>query len=127
MKYLALIALFGAATEAFKLKEPVATKWNEENPHPGYPAGWDEFEGFEHLGSYTRTIPEQFDVEEAGGDQFMWSMYHNYATEKATDDGKPTGEFVLKPLEAKMAAYEILNTHLGLSGKAAEDYMAKNF
>ena len=57
----------------------------------------------------------------------MWSMYENYALEKTTDDGKPTGKFVFKPMEAKMGAYEILKTHMGLEGKAAEDYLAKNF
>ena len=57
----------------------------------------------------------------------MWSMYQNYALEKTTSEGKPTGRFVLTPMEAKMAAYEILNTHMGLKGKAAEDYLAQNF
>ena len=40
-----------------------------------------------------------------GGDQFMWSMYQNYALEKTTDDGKSTARFFLTPIEAKMAAY----------------------
>ena len=57
----------------------------------------------------------------------MWSMYENYAHEKTTDEGAPTGKFVFRPMEAKMAAYEILKTHMGLEGKAAEDYMAQNF
>ena len=129
MKYLALCALFGASAQAIRVAKygDVATKWDADHPHPGYPAGWDDFEGSEHLGKYERVIPEQFDVEEKGGDQFMWSMYHNYAREKATDEGVKTGKFVFGPMEAKMGAYEILKTHMGLEGKAAEDYLDKNF
>tara|TARA_B110000305_G_C19022719_1_gene440092 strand:+ start:76 stop:453 length:378 start_codon:yes stop_codon:yes gene_type:complete len=125
MKSLAVIAMV-ACTQAVKLEKygDVATKWDEDHPHPGFPANWEDFEGGEHLGSYKRTLPGQFDVEGMGGDQFMWSMYQNYALEKTTDKGEPTGKFVLTPMEAKMAAYEILGTHMGLKGKAAEDYLA---
>ena len=34
---------------------------------------------------------------------------------------------MFKPPQAKMAAYEILDTHLGLKGKDAEDYLDKYF
>lgn len=57
----------------------------------------------------------------------MWSMYENYARELTTDDGKKLGKFVFKPQDAEPACYEILKTHLGLSGKAADEYMDKNF
>merc|ERR1712227_290588 len=129
MKSLALIALFGAATQAVRVAKygDVATVWDEDHPHPGYPAGFDDFAGKEGLGNYKREIPEQFDVEGQGGDQFMWSMYENYAREKATPEGVKTGKFVLGPMEAKMAAYEILKTQLNLDGKAAQDYMDQNF
>ena len=129
MKSVALIMMAAAGCSAVQLNQygDIATKWDEDHPHPGFPANWDDFEGKEHLGTYTRSIPKQFDVEGAGGDQFMWSMYQNYALEKTTADGKPTGRFVLTPMEAKMAAYEILSTHMGLKGKAAEDYLAQNF
>jgi hypothetical protein len=129
MKSLSILALIGA-TSAVQLKanyDGIATKWDEDRPHPGFPAGWDDFSGTEHLGAYERTIPTQFDVEGAGGDQFTWSMYANYAREKTTDTGKKTGEFIFKPQDAAPPCLEILKTHLGLTGKAADDYMDANF
>lgn len=54
-------------------------------------------------------------------------MYDQYAREATTDDGKPTGKFIFKPQDALPCAYEILKTHLGLTGKAADDYIAQNF
>ena len=54
-------------------------------------------------------------------------MINNYAVELATPEGKPTGEFVLRFNNAKQAAYEILDTHLGIKDKAAEDYVTKYF
>ena len=57
----------------------------------------------------------------------MNSMYDNYAREKSTDEGAPVGKFVFKPMEARMASYEILATHMGLTGKAAENYLDENF
>lgn len=129
MKSIAILALVGA-TSAVKLEAHyggIATKWDEDRPHPGFPAGWDDFSGTEHLGSYSREIPSQFDVEGAGGDQFMWSMYANYARELTSDTGKKTGVFVFKPQDALPPCYEILKTHLGLDGKAAQDYIDSNF
>ena len=71
MKTICLVALLGAVS-AVKVGSHfggIATKWDEDHPHPGFPAGWDEDnESVEHLGKYSRTIPEQFDVEGAGGD-----------------------------------------------------------
>ena len=40
--------------------QPIATVWNDANPHPGYPAGHDDFFGKEGLGFYDRVIPENF-------------------------------------------------------------------
>ena len=57
----------------------------------------------------------------------MWSMYDNYAREATTDDGKKTGKFIFKPQDALPAAREILATHMGLTGEAAENYIDKNF
>lgn len=54
-------------------------------------------------------------------------MIRNYALELSTDEGKKTGVFAFKPPQAKMAAYEVLKTHMGLDGKAAEDFLDKNF
>lgn len=50
-------------------------------------------------------------------------MIGNYAHEAATDTGTPTGDFYMNFGAAKMGAYEVLRTHLGLEGQAAEDYL----
>lgn len=127
MKLLSLALIGAASAVRHKAHYDVATRWDEDRPHPGFPAHWDDFAGVEHLGAYSRKLPEQFDVEGQGGDQFMWSMYDNYAREATTDDGKPTGKFIFKPMDARAPCYEILKTHMGLTGKAADDYMDKNF
>ena len=46
-------------------------------------------------------------------------MIKNYALEETTPEGKPTGKFYFKILNAQVAAYEILQTHMGLTGKKA--------
>lgn len=105
----------------------IATKWDKEKKHPGYPAWQDEFEGYEGLGNYKRVIPDNFQGPGSGDHQFMYSMIKKYATELATDDGKPTGKFVLKKNEALAAAKEVVGTHMSLHGKEADDYLAANF
>ena len=57
----------------------------------------------------------------------MRSMITNYAFEKSTPTGQPSGVFVFRPKDARYAAYEILDTHLGLKGKDASDYLDKYF
>jgi len=57
----------------------------------------------------------------------MNSMITKYATELSTNDGKPTGQFVLKKSEALAAAKEVVDTHMSLKGKEAADYLAANF
>ena len=56
----------------------------------------------------------------------MNSMITNYSVEKATPTGTPTGDFYMNWGAAKMGAYEILNSHLGLTGQPAEDYLNRN-
>ena len=46
----------------------------------------------------------------------MYSMLEKYAMEESTPDGHPTGHFFFNRLAARMAAYEIAETHLGLTG-----------
>jgi len=106
---------------------PIATKWDKDNKHPGYPAYMDEFEGKEGLGYYKREAPFNFQGEGSGDHQFMNSMIMKYATELSTDDGKKTGQFVLKKGEAMAASKEVIGTHMQLHGKEAEDYLAANF
>ena len=45
--------------------------------------------------------------------------------EGSTPDGHPTGKFFFNKMSTLMAAEEIVETHLGLKGKAKEDYLDK--
>ena len=101
--------------------------WNKENPHPGFEAGQHGFEGQEGIGAYERVLPERYGGPGSGDDQFMHSVIKNYAVEVATPEGTPTGQFVMKKFGTKQLAYEVLETHLGLKGKEAKDYMKKYF
>lgn len=105
----------------------IATKWDKKNKHPGYPVYMDGFEGYEGLGNYKRKEPDNFQGPGSGDHQFMNSMIMKYATELSTDDGKPTGQFVLKKHEALEASKEVIATHMSLKGKEADDYLAANF
>ena len=55
----------------------------------------------------------------------MNSMLTKYAMEGSTPDGHPTGQFFFNKMSALMAAQEVVETHLGLKGKAREDYLDK--
>ena len=107
--------------------QPIATVWNDKNPHPGYPAGHDDFFGKEGLGTYDRAIPTNFEGPGSGDDQFMNSMINNYAVEESKPDGTPTGKFVLKKNDAYQAAIEVTRTHMGLNGEAQKKYLDENF
>ena len=96
MKFTVLLALVGAVRFG-----GIATKWDKDHPHPGFQANHDDFEGVEGYGEYDRKIPEVYGGPESGDDMFMWSMIKNYALELATPEGKPTGQFVFKPPQAK--------------------------
>ena len=81
----------------------------------------------EGKGAYEREHPSNFQGPGTGDDQFMFSMIKNYALEEANEDGKKTGKFIFKYNNARLAAGEILDTHLGLKGKQADEYMNKYF
>ncbi len=51
----------------------------------------------------------------------------NYSLEEATPEGVKTGKFVFPRANAQLVAEEVLDTHMGLRGKARSDYMDKNF
>ena len=87
--------------------------WGADKPHPPYGADMDGFEGRWY---YHRVIPDNFEGPGSGDDQFMYSMLEKYAMEESTPDGHPTGHFFFSRLAARMAAYEIAETHLGLTG-----------
>mmetsp|Transcript_32419 Transcript_32419/g.49590 ORF Transcript_32419/g.49590 Transcript_32419/m.49590 type:complete len:157 (-) Transcript_32419:59-529(-) len=117
-----ILATLGLATVSCVKLE----RWgyDKEHPHPGFQATWDGFEG---NWEYKRDIPDHFQGAGSGDDQFMNSMIKNYAVEGATDDAYPTGEFYFTHLTAWMAAREVVETHLGLTGQAREDYLDKYF
>ena len=109
---------------------PVATVWNKDHPHPGYQANHDDFEGTEGFGKYDRIVPERFAGPGSGNDaddQFMNSMINKYAVELATPTGTPTGQFVFRKENAMQAAYEILETHMSLTGEKAQKYLDEYF
>ena len=55
-------------------------------------------------------------------------MIMKYATELADDKGKPTGEFVFKPSDAKLGADEILSTHMSMTKpEERKAFLDKNF
>jgi len=105
----------------------VATKWDKENPHPGYPPSQDGFEGKEGLGGYNRKIPSNFDGPGSGDDQFMHETLKNHAIEEASPTGQPSGKFHVTKPYARNHAKEILETHMGLKGEKAESYLNENY
>ena len=113
--------------DIYAYNHPIATKWDKKNPHPGYQANHDDFEGLEGYGKYDRQVPDHFSGPGSGDDQFMNSMITNYAVEEATPEGKPTGKFVFRRENARQAAIEIVGTHLGLHGKEAQAYLDEHF
>ena len=79
---------------------------------------------------YERVVPDRFSSD--SDDLFMRSMISKYATEGETEEdkktgykgGEPNGVFTLTEAQAKAAATEILDTHKGISGAAADAYLA---
>lgn len=95
--------------------------------HPGY----DGFEGNKGPNGdwrepYDRVVPARFEGDT--GDTFTKKMIKEYAIETADEDtGLPTGQFIVKKEDTRKAAVEVLGTHLGLYGEAAEAHLAKYF
>jgi len=144
MKFFVIAALFGLLTvDARHLRQhhaphrlnqvtkkgddDIATKWDKDHPHPGYPPGQDGFDGKEGLGAYNRKIPDHFSGPGSGDDQFMHSVLSNHAHEAATETGTPTGNFNMNKAGARHLAHEILDTHMGLKGEKAEKYLDEYF
>ena len=57
----------------------------------------------------------------------MNSMYMKYSVEASTDDAFPTGKYYMDHMAAWLGAQEVVHTHLGLSGKALDEFMDKYF
>ena len=96
-----VFALIGAASAINISSDRWDRKYGVDNPHPGFGADSDGFDG---RWSYHRVIPEHFQGGGSGDDQFMNSMISNYAMEKSSPDGHPTGEFYFNKMAALMAA-----------------------
>jgi len=87
--------------------------------------------GDEGKGGYKREdrIPARFTAD--SDDLFMRSMITAYATEEETEEdkktgykgGEPTGVFTMTEAQAKAAATEVIGTHKGLTGAAADAYL----
>ena len=71
---------------------------------------------------YVRVVPERFSAD--SDDIFIRSMINTYATEGENKDGSGDGVFTLTEAQAKAAATEVLGTHKGLVGPAAEAYLS---
>ena len=116
-------------TNAVQLEESKVEELKDE--FQGYTPSYDGFEGNNHNGgewrdAYKRVIPEHFTGETA--DTFTAKMIKEYAFEgKDKDTGKPNGKFTVTKAQTKKAAYEVLETHLGLKGADADKHLAKYF
>ena len=85
--------------------------------------------GDEGKAGYARKIPDRFSAD--SDDLFMRSMLTTYATEEETAEdkatgyagGEPSGTFTMTEAQAKAAAVEVLGTHKGLTGAAADAYL----
>ena len=85
--------------------------------------------GDEGKGGYERKVTDRFSAD--SDDIFMRSMITAYATEEETEEdkktgykgGEPTGVFTMTEAQAKAAATEVVGTHKGLTGAAADAYL----
>ena len=81
--------------------------------------------GFGGYKTYIRDTPDRFETE--ADDTLMKSMYATYATESEDAAGLPSGHFWVTKANAMKACDEVVNTHLRLSGKEKEAYIAAQF
>ena len=103
-------------------------------PAPG-PFYWQPYESCNEAAgpcgddAYIRHVPA---VYKFGGDIFVNSMITTYALElKACDECGaacvPTGSFTLNKTGLRVAAKEVLATHMGLTGEAQKAYLDEYF
>merc|ERR1712227_953000 len=78
---------------------------------------------------YERVVPERFDSKvDDTADTFTGKMIREFALETADKDtGLPTGHFIMTKDATKKAAYEVLETHLGLKGGDADAHLNRYF
>ena len=120
MKYIVLGALL-ASVNAIRKFEGASNFVVEEHDEGDYPAYMHGFGGYH---TYMRDIPDRFETE--SDDILMHSLYNTYATEGRKND-LPTGEFWVDKANARLAALEVVGTHLHLNGKAGESYLKTEF
>jgi hypothetical protein len=76
-------------------------------------------------GKYTRVVPARFSGDD--DDLLLRSVFNNYALEGETKDGLPDGTFWMDKKSTMSLSREVLGTHLALSGKALDSYLATYF
>ena len=117
--------------EAIQIKQHGIAETQED--FHGYHPWYNGFEGNHHNGiewrdAYDRneTMPEVFTGDNR--DTFTAKMITEYALEGHDEvTGAPNGKFTLSKDKTKLASYEVLETHLGLSGADADAHLAKYF
>ena len=93
---------------------------DDEDKTP-YPHWMNGFGGYH---TYIRDTPDRF--EEEKDDRLMNSLYEQYAFEGKTN-GKPNGHYWLDHFNARAVSREVVMTHLGLDGGAADGYLDREF
>lgn len=73
---------------------------------------------------YTRVMPAQFTTE--ADDRLMNSIIGAYSVE-GNNEGTPTGQFYLTKKAGENISKEVVQTHLGFTGKKRDDYVRENF
>ena len=81
--------------------------------------------GFGGYRTYMRDIPDRFETE--SDDTLMRSLYENYATEGADGSQLPNGHYWVTKKNAEAVSREVIGTHLGIKGEAADAYIAETF
>ena len=76
-------------------------------------------------GGYNREVPERFTG--SGDDTLMRSVVEKYAVELKDKDGKPSGKFYCTPNGAHSISLEVVETHMGLNGGEAINYLNEYF
>ena len=104
--------------------DPVKSPWAAEAPK----ATWPMFTTYDNempiQSGYSRVMPDQFTQE--SDDRLMNSIIGAYAVE-GNNEGTPTGNFYLTKAAGKNIAKEVVQTHLGFTGKKRDDYVKENF
>ena len=139
MKFFALVALVGATSAAeyyhYPMNQYVAISESEGSSSSSSSASDEEdlaledfHPGLDGSTVYERAIPARFSAD--SDDLFMRSMLTKYAMEgakKKKEGGGPNGVFYMTKAIARAAATEVLGTHKGLTGAAAESYLKTYF